>query len=92
MKALADSFLSVSFAANVIVTGFKVSEDGEGYILRMWECEGQETAVVINLSRLGAQQAWRCDLLEKIVSPLDIEDGMVHLTIPARGLKAIKFV
>ena len=90
LKAQTDSFLSV-LPDNVIVTGFKVAEDGEGYILRLWECEGKETEAVIDFNRMGVTQAWRCDLLEGKKGKLKVEEGKVRLSIPAWGLKAMKF-
>jgi alpha-mannosidase len=87
--------VSASFAtlqpANVIATALAPAEDGQGWVLRLWECDGKDTLTSIQLGRLGARQAWVCDLLEKKLSPLAIEHGEVCLRIPARGLKAVRF-
>ncbi len=90
LKAARHSFLSVT-PGNVMVTGFKVAEDGRGWVLRLWECEGQATEVMVDVTGLGVTQAWHCDLLERTQAPLAVPGGVVRLTVPARGLRAIRF-
>lgn len=87
---LSDSMLSVT-PENIIATGLKVAEDGKGWVLRLWECDGRETTVTVNAAKLGATRAWACNLLEEIQSPLMIRNGVFSTTIPARGLKAVRF-
>ncbi len=75
---------------SVIVTGLKVAEDGQGWILRLWECEGQATEAVVEASALGVTRAWRCDLLERNQETLEVAGGTVRLAVPARGLRALR--
>jgi len=86
----AQSFLSVS-PANVIATTFKVADNGQGWALRLWETDGQATHVTIDLRTLNVKLAYRCDLLERVIESLDIQNGLVQLDIPAHGLAAIRF-
>ena len=85
----AGSFVSVA-PPNVIVTGLKVADDGKGYALRLWECDGQETDVTVDAHKLGVTQAWASDLLERKQAILPIEHGTVRVILPARGLAAIR--
>jgi hypothetical protein len=90
LKAVRHSFLSVA-PGNVVVTGFKVAEDGRGWVLRLWECEGRATEVTVDVNGLGVTRAWHCDLLERTQAPLAVQRGVARLTVPARGLRAIRF-
>jgi alpha-mannosidase len=74
-----------------IATGFKVAEDGEGWVVRLWECSGRTLEATVDASALGATQAWACDLLERVEQPLPMVAGKVVLGVPARGLRAVRF-
>lgn len=39
---------------NIVVSAFKKSEDGSGYIVRAYECDGQSTAARLDCKKLGA--------------------------------------
>jgi alpha-mannosidase len=84
------SFLSVS-PANVIATTFKAAENGQGWVVRLWEVGGKATRVTIDLQALGVKHVYLCDLLERVKESLEIQNGQVRLNIPARGLAAIRF-
>jgi hypothetical protein len=84
------SFLSVS-PANVIATTFKAADNGQGWVLRLWEVNGKGTQATIDVRALAPKHAYRCDLLERVKESLDLQDGLVRLDIPARGLAAIRF-
>ncbi len=90
LDAVRQSLLSLA-PGNLVATGLKVAEDGQGWVLRWWECDGEDTEAVVDVSGLGASRAWRCDLLERIQEPLPLERGVVRLPTPARGLRAIRF-
>ena len=85
------SFLSIS-PANVIATTFKVADNGQGWVLRLWEVNGKDTRVAIDLRALGPKYAYLCDQLERVKESLEIHHGgLIQLDIPARGLAAIRF-
>ena len=90
LPASRGAFLAVE-PDNVLATTLKVAEDGHGWVLRLWECEGRETEVAVDVAGLGAGRAWLCDLLERTQAPLALRDGVARLEIPARGLRAIRF-
>ena len=46
------SYLNI-FPENVVLTTFKKSEDGSGWILRFYESEGKETTVTVEMQILG---------------------------------------
>jgi len=59
--------------------------------LRLWEVEGHPAEATIDAHALGVTHAWRCELLEKIQGPLPVERGVVRVTVPARGMAAVRF-
>ncbi len=67
------SFLSVD-PANVMLSGVKLSEDGDQFIIRVYETEGKATTATINMPALGNGVAGRLNLIEY---PLDIADKPV---------------
>jgi alpha-mannosidase len=76
----------------VIATTFKAADNGQGWVLRLWEVNGKDTQVTVDLQALSVKHAYRCDLLERVKESLDLHHGgMVRLDIPARGLAAIRF-
>jgi hypothetical protein len=76
---------------DAIATGFKAAEDGEGWVVRLWECNGEALEATVDAGALGATRAWACDLLERVERPLPMAAGKVVLDIPARGLRAVRF-
>ena len=75
--------LDFSFAgvqpANIIMETVKRAEDGEGTVLRLYECDDALTKASIRLPA-GARRAWSCDLLEERERELEICDGCVEYT------------
>ena len=75
--------LDFSFAgvqpANIIMETVKCAEDGEGTVLRLYECDDALTKASIRLPA-GARRAWSCDLLEERERELEICDGCVEYT------------
>ena len=39
---------------NIIISAFKKAEDGNGYVIRAYECEGKPTETILNLKALGS--------------------------------------
>jgi len=87
----ARSLLNVD-AENVIVTAVKVAEEGDGLIVRLWECAGQLTEVTLDALALGVDSAWQTDLVERVKAPLAVTNGTVKVVVPARGFAAVKLV
>ncbi|GAB4556942.1 MAG: alpha-mannosidase [Anaerolineae bacterium] len=70
---LRNSFLWVD-AQNVIVETVKRAEDGDGLIVRLYECYRQRGPVTLHCSRPIAA-AWETDLIERNETALDIVGG-----------------
>ncbi len=75
----AASFASVN-KRNVILETVKAAENGEGTVLRLYECENARTKVTVQLPE-GTKAAYLTNLLEEIESELDVVDNAVTFTI-----------
>jgi hypothetical protein len=78
------NFPAVGIAPDPIRTvsqALKPALDGRGLILRYWEVTGSSEPVQVDLS--GFSGASLCDLLERDLQPLEIENGRV--LVPTRG-------
>ena len=73
------SFASVN-KRNVILETVKAAENGEGTVLRLYECENARTKVTVTLPE-GTKAAYLTNLLEEIESELDVVDNAVTFTI-----------
>jgi len=90
-KASTQGFLSVS-APNVQLTVLKPSEQpGRGYVLRFAETDGKPIAFDVDLSKLGAQRAFLCDLVENDLSEVAVTGGKVRLRIRPHGFLTVRF-
>ncbi len=65
------SLLSLT-APDVVLSTWKLAEDGEGSILRIVETAGEAKTVRISSSRLDFLEAWRATALEETESPLAV--------------------
>ncbi len=61
---------------NVVLETVKQAENGEGVVLRLYECENARTKTVVRLPE-GAKEAYLTNLLEEIQEELPIVDGKV---------------
>src|ERR1035441_9436203 len=61
----------------VVVTAFKLAEDGDGSIVRLEETVGKTVTVRIDSDYLRVVQAWRANALEDRVAPITAVDGVV---------------
>ena len=61
---------------NVVLETVKQAEDGDGVVLRMYECENARTKTVVRLPE-GARKAYLTNLLEEVQEELPIVDGKV---------------
>ena len=73
------SFASVN-KRNVILETVKAAENGEGTILRLYECENARTKVTVTVPA-DTKTAYLTNLLEEVESELTVENGTVTLTI-----------
>ena len=73
------SFASVD-KSNVILETVKQAENGEGTILRLYECENARTDFTLTIPA-GTKKAYGTSLLEEIRQELPVTDGRIHCTI-----------
>ncbi|MBR4727518.1 MAG: alpha-mannosidase [Clostridia bacterium] len=89
-KAALAPFASVS-APNVICETVKPAEDGsDAFVLRLYECEGTQTAAELALS-VPTAGAVRTNLLEDEKETLPLENGRLRLHFRPFEIKTIKF-
>jgi len=82
------SFIS-SAPANVVVSAFKVAEDGQGFILRCYEAHGIKTQAEITLPP-GAGRAEETDLLEGGGQAVQISEQKMRFTIDPFEIKTFR--
>jgi len=75
------SVANIGGKGNLIVSGLKHSEDGEGYILRFYEADGADTEARIDCGR--PVRVEETDLLERVVTkhPLTVQGNSVTLPV-----------
>jgi len=65
---------------NVILETVKAAENGEGTVLRLYECENARTKATLTVPA-DTKAAYLTNLLEEIESELPVVDGKVTFTI-----------
>lgn len=76
-------------AANVQYSAFKLANDRDGSILRLYENQGVETTLTLRID--GYSEAWMSDMNEATLDPLPITDGCVTLHFAPYKAVTIKF-
>jgi len=66
---------------NVVVTAWKLAEDGDGSIVRMEEISGKAVVAHMDSTYLRVDQAWLCNALEDRLSSLPAIDGGVDIEL-----------
>ncbi len=74
--------------SNVILETVKEAEDGNGTILRLYECENARTKAVLTVPA-GVTKAYVTNLMEQIEEELTVENGKVVFTIKPFEIKTI---
>ena len=81
------SYASVS-PANVVLETVKKAENGEGVVLRLYECENARTRTELTLPE-GVKAAYSCNLLEEIEEELPVENGKIRFITKPYEIKTI---
>lgn len=76
-------------AKNVLCETVKPSEDGEGYVLRLYETVNCRTKAKISLG-FGCRQAILCDMMENELSPIDVKNNSFTLDFKGYEIITIK--
>ncbi|MFA3782270.1 alpha-mannosidase [Melioribacteraceae bacterium 4301-Me] len=81
------SFLSID-ADNIILTSFKKSESGNGYILYLYECKGKETKATLKFfAKLSA--AFETNFLEEKSKKILYDGGRLSLNFRPNEIKTV---
>jgi alpha-mannosidase len=75
-------------STRTVSQAFKPALDGHGLILRFWEVSGSNEPVQVNVR--GFSSVTVCDLLERDLLTLEIEDRVVRVPIRGWGFAAIR--
>ena len=66
-------------AENLILETIKTAENGEGTVLRLYECYGKRTRTFVDLNGLQPEKVWLCDCMEQKQSELSLENGRAEI-------------
>ena len=65
--------------ANIICETVKPAEDGNGVVMRFYECANTRTPASVTIG-LPAKQVFLCDLMENVLEELPLTDGSFQHT------------
>ena len=74
---------------NVICETVKQAEDGEGTVLRLYECRNRRTKTTLALD-LPVKKVLLCDMMERELCELPVENGRVALTLGGFEILTLK--
>jgi len=83
------SFFQIDRPGAVIET-IKVTEDGDGIIVRLYEAAGERGGVTLSTT-LPARKAWLADLLENEQKALPLKDGSLRLDLTPFEIVTVKY-
>ncbi|MCL2221721.1 MAG: alpha-mannosidase [Oscillospiraceae bacterium] len=81
--------LASSDSDNVVIETIKPAEDGDGIILRVYECDNSLSNAVITLGR-PLRSAEECNMLEDKICDVDFSDNKVRFQIKPYEIKTIR--
>lgn len=73
---------------SAVVEALKRSEDGEGYVLRLYESQGARGKVTIKVN-LPLTRAWEANLMEQLEQPLAFSEGRLTLMLKPYEIKTV---
>jgi alpha-mannosidase len=80
-------------AGNVVVVALKPAEEPHGgYVLRLWELEGRDTSIEIDVAAMRPVEAFETSLIETDREPATLRDGKILSRIAANEIKTFRFV
>jgi hypothetical protein len=92
LTAAASSMASVD-AGNVVVVAFKPAEERDGgYVLRLWELEGRETPIEVDIAAFEPMHAFETTLIETDRAPATLQAGKIMSEIGANEMKTFRFI
>jgi len=73
----------------VIVEAIKRAEDSDAVVVRLYEAWGRSCTARV-LTTLPARRAHRCDLLERNVEEIEVQDGQIELELSPFKIVTLK--
>jgi len=83
------SFATVS-PDNVMITAFKRAEDGDGYIVRLYEAAGKITQARLEFPLFHLKEAFLTDGVERVREKMEIKHNGIELGLTPFQVKTIK--
>lgn len=80
-----------SDTATAVIDTFKRAEDGNGYIVRLYDCAGRKAKVTLETG-FAVESAYECDMLENNGESLMVEDGKVSFALGNFEVKTIRLI
>jgi hypothetical protein len=81
LRELAESIVTTD-NPDVIVTAVKRASRGDGLIARLSALNSPGIPIALHVHGRVVSKAFLCDARERDLEPLDVSDGIVHLTMP----------
>jgi alpha-mannosidase len=73
-----------------MITAFKKAEDGDGYILRIYEVSGKPAQARLEFPLLKISEAWFTDGVERNLEKILIKDPDIKTSLGAYEIKTIR--
>ena len=88
-SAILEHALALAEPAQVVIDTIKPAEDGEGWIVRIYESSGGPVRALLSFA-VPVSQAWLSNTLEDRVSPLAIEAGVLNFDLRGFQIATIR--
>ena len=76
---------------NIVIETIKPSEDGRGYVLRLYEAEGRAGRATITFAEAPAA-VWQVNLLEQAPRPVSLDGAAVTLDLAAHQIVSLRVI
>jgi alpha-mannosidase len=86
-----ESFLRVD-NPDVLLTTWKLAENGGGTIARLEEIAGKEEHVAIDLANAKVRSAWLCNAMEDDLTNLTVKDQSIQLVMKPHEVVTVRLV
>lgn len=84
------SMISVN-CDNVVIDTVKKAEDSNDLIIRMYECYNKRSDVKVTFFK-PLEKVWECNLLEKEIQPVDVQENTFTFQIKPYEIKTFKLL
>ena len=88
-KAGSEYSLASVGAPNVVLETIKQAEDGDGWIVRLYECDNARTETFLRWNRPAASVE-ECNCIEEKKADVSFENGQLHFTILPYEIKTFR--